>query len=66
MIKSEQRPLTVLAKVGELARKDAMRAGIPIHYLDPENYGRDIIREYPDGRRERLVHNVGAVPIPSR
>jgi len=66
MTKAERQPQTVLTKVGELARKQARQADIPVHYLDPLNYGTDIIREYPDGRRERLVHNVGAVPIPSR
>jgi hypothetical protein len=42
-----------LRHVGERALCDARKAGIPIHYMDAA-FGDDIIREFPDGHRERI------------
>ena len=42
-----------LRQVGERALCDARKAGIPIHYMDAA-FGDDIIREFPDGHRERI------------
>jgi hypothetical protein len=42
-----------IKQVGPNARAAARAAGVPISYMDPE-FGDDIIREYPDGRRERV------------
>ncbi len=56
-----------LRRVGVRALEDAKRAGIPVHYMEPL-YGGDIIREFPDGRRERIVagEDGAVVPIPPR
>ena len=56
-----------LKQVGPNARAAARKAGVPISYLDPA-YGSDVIREYPDGRRERVLNGLRGpvVPIPPR
>jgi hypothetical protein len=56
-----------LRQVGARALEEARRAGVPAYYMDPA-YGDDIIREYPDGRRERMIkgQDGAVVPIPPR
>ena len=56
-----------LRQVGVRALADAKKASVPVYYMEPA-YGNDIIREFPDGRRERIVagENGTAVPIPPR
>jgi len=56
-----------LRQVGVRALEDARRAGVAVVYVDPA-YGDDIIREYPDGRRERVIRSEGneVVAIPPR
>jgi hypothetical protein len=56
-----------LRQVGVRALEDAKQAGVPVAYLDPE-YGDDIIREFPDGRRERVIRGKhgAVVAIPAR
>jgi hypothetical protein len=56
-----------LRQVGVRALEDAKKAGVPVAYLDPE-YGDDIIREFPDGRRERIIRGEhgAVVAIPAR
>ena len=56
-----------LRQVGERALAEAKRAGVPVYYME-DAFGNDIIREFPDGRRERIVRgeNGAAVPIAAR
>ena len=56
-----------LRQVGARALADARRAGVPVYYMETA-HGDDIIREFPDGRRERLVRGQDGVvvPIPPR
>lgn len=56
-----------LRQVGARALADAKEAGVPVHYMEPA-FGDDIIREFPDGRRERIVAggDGAVVPIPPR
>lgn len=57
-----------IRQVGRRAQDEARRAGVPVCYIDRSAYGDDIIREYPDGRRERMIRseNGAVVPIPPR
>jgi hypothetical protein len=56
-----------LRQVGERALADARKAGVPVYYMD-DAFGDDIIREFPDGHRERIPRGQhGAiVPISAR
>lgn len=56
-----------LRRVGETALEDARKAGAAIYYID-DAFGDDIIREFPDGRRERISRSEdgAAVPIARR
>lgn len=56
-----------LRQVGERALADAKKAGVPVYYMD-DAFGNDIIREFPDGHRERLAQGeCGAItPIGAR
>jgi hypothetical protein len=56
-----------LRQVGLRALEDARKAGVAVAYMDPA-FGDDIIHEFPDGRRERLVRgqNPRVVAIPPR
>lgn len=57
-----------LKRVGERALSDARKAWVPVYYMEA-TYGSDIIREFPDGRRERGMRQHGSlrfVPIPPR
>ena len=51
--------------IGEAVRADARATGTPISYTEP-GYGTDVIREWPDGRRERLKADGSVVAIPAR
>lgn len=54
-----------LKNLGARAREEARQVGKPVRYLDPA-HGDDIIREYPDGRRERLSGDGRVVALPRR
>jgi hypothetical protein len=51
-----------LRQVGEDALADARKAGVPVYYMD-DTFGNDIIREFPDGHRERIARGAQD-PIP--
>ncbi len=53
----------VLQQVGENALADARRAGVPVYYMD-DAFGDDIIREFPDGSRERIVRGEDGAVVP--
>ncbi len=52
-----------LRRLGEQALADARAAGVPVHYMDPA-FGDDIIREFPDGRRESIVRGGDGAVVP--
>ena len=56
-----------LRQVGERALEAAKVAGVPVYYLDPA-CGDDVVREFPNGCRERIVRggDVAYVPIRPR
>ncbi len=54
-----------LRSIGAKALDEARQVGKPVRYLDPA-YGHDVIREYPDGRRERLTSSGQVVALPPR
>ena len=52
-----------LRQVGVRALADAKRAGVPVYYMEPA-FGEDIIWEFPDGPRERMVAGDDNIVIP--
>lgn len=52
-----------LRHVGERALADAKRAGVPIYYMD-DAFKDDIVREFPDGHRERIVQGEHGATAP--
>lgn len=60
-----ERHADALRKIGEVARTRAHAAGGPVSYME-DGYGDDIVREYPDGHRERVGQDGVATPIPPR
>ena len=52
-----------LRQVGETALADAKKAGVPVYYMD-DAFGDDIIREFPDGHRERIARGQQGATIP--
>ena len=54
-----------IRRIGEEVRAEALATGTPISYTEPA-YGTDVIREYPDGHRERLMADGSIVAIPAR
>jgi hypothetical protein len=54
-----------IGRIGEEVRAEARATGTPISYTEPA-YGTDVIREYPDGRRERLKADGSVVAMPAR
>lgn len=56
-----------LRQVGERALAEARKAGVPVYYMD-DAFGDDIIREFPDGHRDRIVRGEhgGNIPIGAR
>lgn len=59
------RKADAIARIGEPVRVEARKTGTTISYMEAA-YGDDIIREYPDGRRERLTAGGGVEAIPPR
>jgi hypothetical protein len=57
------RRVEAIGRIGEEIRAEARATGTPISYTEPA-YGTDVIREYPDGRRERLKADGSVVAIP--
>jgi len=43
---------------------DGRRAGVPVYDVD-DAFGDDIIREFPDGRRKRIVRGEDGVIVPT-
>lgn len=54
-----------ISHLGEKVRAEAISTGTAISYTEPA-YGTDVIREYPDGRRERVKSDGSIVAIPPR
>ncbi len=67
LLDSIRRNADGLGRIGMRALHEAQQAGVAIYYMDPA-FGNDVIREFPDGRRERLVdEQAGAwISIPPR
>jgi hypothetical protein len=67
MILFEQydRKAEAIGRIGDDVRADAHISNTPISYTEPA-YGTDVIREYPDGRRERVKSDGGVITIPPR
>lgn len=59
------RKADAIGRIGEDVRADALRSNTTISYTDPA-YGTDVIREYPDGRRERVIPGGVVIAIPPR
>lgn len=59
------RKADAIARIGELVRGEARKTGTTISCMEAA-YCDDIIREYPDGRRERLMAGGGVEAIPPR
>ena len=53
IFKQYARNADAIGRIGEKVRAEARATGTPIAYTEA-TYGTDVIREYPDGRRERL------------
>lgn len=54
-----------ISRIGEQVRAEARATGTPMSYSEAA-YGTDVIREYPDGRRERIKSDGSVVAIPPR
>lgn len=54
-----------IAQIGDKVRAEAQATGTPVSYTEPA-YGTDVIVEYPDGHRERLMACGSAVTISPR
>ena len=54
-----------IGRFGEVVRAEARATGTPISCTEPE-YGIDVIQEYPDDRRERLMADGSVEAIPLR
>jgi hypothetical protein len=54
-----------IGRIGEDVRAQARATNTPVSYTDPAS-GTDVIREYPDGRRERVKADGSVVAVPSR
>jgi hypothetical protein len=71
VIETLHRNAAAIRRVGQHALDEARKAGVPVYYTDYPTYGNDVIREYPDGHRERLIGSQAGrdcvvVPIPPR
>lgn len=58
LLEKAQANAAEIQRAGLLALEDARRAGVPAYYIDPA-LGAGIIREMPDGTRQRLVVDGG-------
>lgn len=54
-----------LRRIGERVQAESRVTQTPFFYADPA-YGIDVIREFPDGRRERLKPDGTIEPVPPR
>ncbi len=54
-----------IGRIGEEVRAEGHATNTPISYTEPA-YGADVIREYPDGRRERVLADGSVLIIPAR
>lgn len=65
IFKQYARNADAISRIGEKVRAEARATGTPIAYTEA-TYGTDVIREYPDGRRERLKTDGSVVDVPPR
>ena len=65
LLEQYARRAAAISRIGEKVRAEAMATDTAISYTEPA-YGTDVIREYPDGRRERLKADGSVVAIPPR
>jgi hypothetical protein len=67
MILFEQyvRNAEAISRVGEDVRADARVSNTTVSYTE-HGYGTDVIREYPGGRRERVMADGSVVTVPPR
>ncbi len=65
LLEQHARRAEAIGRIGEKVRADAQATGTPISYTEPA-CGTDVIREWPDGRRERLKADGSVVAIPIR
>ena len=54
-----------IGRIGEDVRAEARATNTSVSYTEPA-YGTDVIREYPDGRREHVKADGSVVALPSR
>lgn len=54
-----------IALMGEVAIAEARRAGVPAVYMEP-SLGPGLIREMPDGARERFERREGKIVVLER
>ncbi|CAO4152697.1 MULTISPECIES: hypothetical protein [Methylorubrum] len=59
---SLRRNAEAIRRIGVEAIDEAKRLGVPSHYVDPV-VGEGIVREWPDGTRQRLRRQNGSVSI---
>jgi hypothetical protein len=64
VLETLRRNAEAIRQVGQRALDEARSAGVPVYYTDRPAYGDDIIREYPDGRRERMIKGQDGVVVP--
>lgn len=65
LLEQYARRAEAISRIGEDVRAEARATGTPISYTEPA-YGTDVIREYPDGYRERLKGDGSIEAIPPR
>ncbi len=54
-----------ISRIGEDVRAEARLSNTTISYTEPA-YGTDVIREYPNGHRERVKADGAVVAMPPR
>ncbi|MEH3120276.1 MAG: hypothetical protein PGN25_22515 [Methylorubrum populi] len=57
-----RRNVDAIRHMGVEAIEEAKRLGVPSHYVDPA-VGDGIVREWPDGTRQRLRRSEGRVVV---
>ncbi|MCP1550097.1 MULTISPECIES: hypothetical protein [Methylorubrum] len=57
-----RRNAEAIRHMGVEAIEEAKRLGVPSHYVDPA-VGEGIVREHPDGTRQRLRRKAGRIVV---
>jgi hypothetical protein len=65
VLETLRRNAEAIRQVGQRALEKARRAGVLAYYTDRPTYEDDLIREYPNGRRERLIKGQDGVVDPA-